>query len=109
MLYHSIISLYFVNPSEFVISADYSSIGHEKNKVNKIRSWKLLCYSVLSGIAKRERRKSYFDISKYAQITKVALSRNMMRYGHMDECGIGTDCVSLRNMLHITNAGRHSR
>ena len=39
---------------------------------------------------------SYFDISKYAQINQVALSRNMMRYGHMDECGIGTDCVSLR-------------
>ena len=68
------------------IGTDCSSIGHEKI------SWKLLCYSDLSGIAKRERRKSYFDISKYAQITKVALSRNMMRYGHMDECGIGTDC-----------------
>ena len=69
------------------IGTDCSSIGHEKI------SWKLLCYSVLSGIAKRERRKSYFDISKYAQITKVSLSRNMMRYGHMDENRIGTDCV----------------
>ena len=72
------------------IGTDCSSIGHEKIP------WKLLCYSVLSGIAKRERRKSYFDISKYAQITKVALSRNMMRYGHMDECGIGTDCTAGR-------------
>ena len=41
-----------------------------------------------------KRQESYFDISKYAQINQVALSRNMMRYGHMDECGIGTDCRS---------------
>ena len=35
---------------------------------------------------------SYFDLSKYAQKTKVASCRNMMKYGHMNEYGIGTDC-----------------
>ena len=72
------------------IGTDCSSVGHEKI------SWKLLCYSVLSGAAKRERQKSYFDILKYAQTTKVALSRNMMRYEHMDKRGIGTDCLRSR-------------
>ena len=37
--------------------------------------------------------KSYFDIPKYAQIEKVLVFRNMLRYEHMDEYGIGTDCV----------------
>ena len=36
--------------------------------------------------------KSYFDISKYARMEKVLVCRNMLRYDHMDECGIGTDC-----------------
>ena len=36
-------------------------------------------------------RESDFDIPKYAQINRVALSRDMTRYGNMDECGIGTD------------------
>ena len=34
---------------------------------------------------------SYFNISKYAHINWIALSLNMMRYGLMDECAIGTD------------------
>ena len=37
--------------------------------------------------------KSYFDISKYAQIEKVLVFRNMFRYEHMDKYGIGTDCI----------------
>ena len=36
--------------------------------------------------------KSYFDITKYAEMEKDLVSRNMLRYDHMDECGIGTDC-----------------
>ena len=36
--------------------------------------------------------KSYFDIPKYAQMEKVLVFRNMLRYEHMDEYGIGTDC-----------------
>lgn len=45
---------------------------------------------------------SYFDVSKYAQINQVALSRNMMRYGHMDEWGVGTDCKDMkRQTKHI--------
>ena len=36
MLYHSILSLDFVNPSEFVIDADFSSIAYRETK--KIRS-----------------------------------------------------------------------
>ena len=24
---------------------------------------------------------------------KVLICRNMLRYEHMDECGIGTDCI----------------
>ena len=35
--------------------------------------------------------KSYFDISKYAQMEKVLVSQNMLRYEHMDEYGIETD------------------
>ena len=35
---------------------------------------------------------SYFDILKYALMEKVLVGRNMLRYDHMDECGIGTDC-----------------
>ena len=37
--------------------------------------------------------KSYFDIPKYAQMEKVLVFRNMLRYEHMDEYGIGTDCL----------------
>jgi len=36
--------------------------------------------------------KSDFDIPKYAQIEKVFVFRNMLRYEHMDKYGIGTDC-----------------
>jgi len=32
--------------------------------------------------------KPYFDISKCAQMEKVLVRRNMLRYEHMDECGI---------------------
>ena len=35
---------------------------------------------------------SYFDIPKYAQMEKVLVFRNMLRYEHMDKYGIGTDC-----------------
>ena len=38
--------------------------------------------------------KSYFDIPKYAQMEKVLVFRNMLRYEHMDEYGIGTDCIA---------------
>ena len=65
-----------------------------------------LCFLVLSGRTKRESRKSYFDISKYAQITKVSLSRNMMRYGHMDEYGIGTDCKVKSQKRSMVNGTR---
>ena len=44
-------------------------------------------------------RESDFDIPKYAQINEVALSRDMTRYGNMDECGIGTDCKPTKNSL----------
>ena len=38
---------------------------------------------------------SYFDIPKYAQMEKVLVFRNMLRYEHMDKYGIGTDCKGL--------------
>ena len=38
--------------------------------------------------------KSYFDIPKYAEMEKVLVFRNMLRYEHMDEYGIGTDCIA---------------
>ena len=38
---------------------------------------------------------SFFHTSKYAQMEKVLISRNMLRYNHMDECEIGTDCLGL--------------
>ena len=53
------------------------------------------CYFVLNGLLKRGRGKSHFDMPKYAEINKVASSPNIMRYGHMDESGIGTDCCTL--------------
>ena len=37
---------------------------------------------------------SYFDIPKYAQLEKVLVFQNLLRYEHMDEYGIGTDCES---------------
>ena len=43
--------------------------------------------------------KSYFDIPKYAQIEKVLVFRNMLKYEHMDEYGIGTDCIYVREKL----------
>ena len=39
--------------------------------------------------------KSYFDIPKYAQMGKVLVCRNILKYDNMDECGIGTDCKPL--------------
>ena len=34
-------------------------------------------------------------IPKYAQINKIASSHNMMRYRHMDECGVRPDCQNV--------------
>ena len=59
-----------------------------------MRTLKWLCYFVLSVRTIREIRKSYFDIPKYAQIIKIALSRNMMSYGHMDELGLTDYSIS---------------
>ena len=42
---------------------------------------------------------SYFDIPKYAQMEKVLVFRNMLRYEHMDKYGIGTDCIMRSSVL----------
>ena len=44
---------------------------------------------------------SYYDIPKYAQMEKVLVFRNMLRYEHMDEYGIGTDCIYLKEKIRI--------
>ena len=41
--------------------------------------------------------KSYFDIPKHAQMEKVLVFQNMLRYEHMDEYRIGTDCQAPPN------------
>ena len=45
--------------------------------------------------------KSYFDIPKYAQMEKILVFRNMLRCEHMDEYGIGTDCIGA---VHISDS-----
>ena len=63
--------------------------------VNKLTRQTALEFTL--NLPLRQQRKSnfcesYFDISKYAQMEKVLVFRNMLRYEHMDEYEIGTDC-----------------
>ena len=43
-------------------------------------------------LSKSNFSKLYFDIPKYAQMEKVLVFQNTLRYEHMDEYGIRTDC-----------------
>ena len=84
--------------SSFSISyrTDYFNYWVRKNVRKRIRAWKEICCFVLSGRIKRLTWKS--DLPKYAQINKVALSRNMMRYGHMTSGTISLTIPKLKNI-----------
>ena len=60
-------------------------------------------------LRKSNSREPYFDISKYAQMEKVLVGRNMLRYDHMDECGIGTDCILLEPKFSVQNIANLKR
>ena len=62
-----------------------------ENRTNGYKEFNLISQKI--QLRKSNFCESYFDISKYAQMEKVLVGRNMLRYDHMDECGIGTDCV----------------